>query len=211
MARNAVQRTFRWFVWWMAALGVMSFEIRGQERLNRTGLLVLANHPTLIDVVFLISLLPNADCIVKSTLARNPFTRGPVRAANYICNDSGAGMVEDCIHSLRQGSNLIIFPEGTRTGVDGKITLQRGAANVAVRGGRDITPVRIHCAPRTLTKGLAWWQVPSARAHFVIDVCDDIDIQSFLDEGPGDALAARRLTHFLTNYFSGSDLNHGLA
>ena len=81
------------------------------ERLDRNGLLVLANHPTLVDVVLLVSRLPNADCVVKSRLANNPFTRGPVRATVYICNDNGAGLVDDCIASVRSGHNLLIFPE----------------------------------------------------------------------------------------------------
>lgn len=207
-ARLAVHHTFRWFVRLMRTLGVLSFEIRGLERLNRDGLLILANHPTLIDVVFLISLLPNADCIVKGSLARNPFTRGPVRAADYICNDSGAAMLEDCRHSLQQGGNLIVFPEGTRTTPDVPPLLQRGAANIAIRCERDITPVHIRCRPLTLTKGLPWWKVPHTRAHFELWVGEDISIQPFLDASAGQALAARRLTQFLTDYFFAGDVNN---
>jgi len=69
--RRVVQRSFWLFVEWMRVLGVMTYEIHGRERLHRDGLLVLANHPTLIDVVLLVSLLPNADCVVKSAVARN--------------------------------------------------------------------------------------------------------------------------------------------
>ena len=59
----------------MRCLGLMTYEIRGRERLRRDGLLILANHPTLIDVVLLVSLLPNADCVVKSAVARNAFMK----------------------------------------------------------------------------------------------------------------------------------------
>ena len=120
LSRRLVQRSFAFHIELMRVLGVLSYEVRGRERLQRDGLLILANHPTLIDVVFLISLLPNADCVVKSSLARNPFTRGPVRAAGYVCNDDGAGLVEDCIAAVRRGGNLIIFPEGTRSRRDAR-------------------------------------------------------------------------------------------
>ena len=93
----------------------MTYQIEGGERLQRDGLLVLANHPTLIDVVCLISLLPNADCVVKRAVARNPFMRGPVRAAGYISNDDGAGLVDDCVAAVHAGGTLVIFPEGTRS------------------------------------------------------------------------------------------------
>ena len=133
--------------------------------LQRNGLLILANHPTLIDVVLLVSLLPNADCVVKHAVARNPFMRGPVRAAGYVANSDGAGLVDDCIAAVHAGGNLVIFPEGTRTEPGQPLRLQRGAANIAVRGRLDITPVRITCTPLTLTKGQKWYRVPSRRFH----------------------------------------------
>lgn len=203
LARAMVRSTFAAFIEWMRLLGVLSYTIIGSEKLRRQHLLILANHPTLIDVVFLISLVENADCIVKARLARNPFTSGPVRATDFICNDSGTAVVEDCIRSIRSGGNLVIFPEGTRTPLDGSMRLQRGAANIAVRGGIDVTPVLIECVPRSLTKGLPWWQVPASRMRFRIEVRDDIPVQPFLDAAGGEpALAARHLTRHMQTYFA---------
>lgn len=200
--RLLVHHSFKGFVWLMRTLGVLRYEIVGAEKLQRSGLLILANHPTLIDVVFLISLVPNASCIVKAGLARNPFTRGPVTAAGYICNDSGSGLVGDCIHSVASGHNLIVFPEGTRTPLDGRMRFQRGAANIAVRGEYDITPVVIRCEPICLTKGTPWWKIPPSRAHFVIEIKDDIPVMPFIEAANHEAaLAARRLTEFLHEYF----------
>lgn len=214
-SRRIVQRSFAAHVGLMRRLGVMTYEIRGRERLARDGLLVLANHPTLIDVVLLISLLPNADCVVKSAVARNPFMRGPVRAAGYVSNDDGAGLVEDCIAAVRAGGTLVIFPEGTRTTPGQPLKLQRGAANIAVRGGLDVTPVRISCTPLTLGKGEKWYRVPPMRFHMVIDVQEDLPIAPFLNGteggsvGGGEALAARRLTDYLANYFAGDPSRAG--
>ena len=199
-ARAIIQRTFAGFIELMRLLGVLTYDIRAAERLRRSGLLILANHPTLIDVVFLVALTPNADCVVKSGLARNPFTRGPIRATGYICNDSGSGLLADCIASVRSGKNLIIFPEGTRTLRAGATTMQRGAANIAVRGRLDMTPVWITCTPPTLSKGEKWYRVPSHRFHMSLDVRDDLPVGRFLT-APSEALAARALTDYLTNYF----------
>ncbi len=202
--RLVVHYSFRGFIWLMRTLGVLRYRIIGVEKLNRSGLLILSNHPTLIDVVFLISLVPNASCVVKSMLARNPFTRGPVTAADYICNDVGSGLIEDCIRSVGAGHNLIVFPEGTRTPVDGRMRLQRGAANIAVRGAYDITPVVIRCEPLCLTKGRPWWKIPARRADFIIEVKDDIPVAPFIEAAHCEAaLAARRLTDYLGNYFHG--------
>lgn len=205
LGRRLVQLAFASHVGLMHRLGVLTYEIEGRERLARNGMLVLANHPTLIDVVFLISLLPNADCVVKRAVARNPFMRGPVRAAGYVSNDDGAGLVDDCIAAVRAGGNLVIFPEGTRTVPGQPPRLQRGAANIAVRGRLDITPVTITCHPSTLAKGQKWYRVPSRRFHVRVQVGEDIPIAPFLaaaeDAPRGEALAARRVTDHLTRYF----------
>jgi len=207
LARRWIQRSFAGHVWLMHRLGLLTYEVRGRERLQRRGLLILANHPTLIDVVFLISLLPDADCVVKVGVARNPFMRGPVRAAGYIANDEGAGLVEECIAAVRGGGNLVIFPEGTRSEPGRPLRLQRGAANIAVRGRLDITPVRISCSPPTLGKGQKWYRVPSRRFHMLIEVGDDLPIAPYVEAiaaAPGgEALAVRRLNDHLGHYFSG--------
>ncbi|GGI54281.1 lysophospholipid acyltransferase family protein [Oxalicibacterium solurbis] len=202
IARTTIRLAFRSFIGLMNGLGVLRYEIIGLRRLERTGLLILANHPTLIDTVFLMAFVRNADCIVKGRLWKNPFTRGPVQAAGYINNDAGEALIADCIASLLKGNNLIIFPEGTRTPPDGDIQLKRGAANIAVRGVRDVTPVVINCQPLTLGKGEKWWQVPKERACFRIEVQEDIVIDRFIDNDASEAMAARRLTNYLQSYFT---------
>lgn len=198
LCQTIIHHSFRCFVGLMNFVGVISYEVHGRERLQRRGLLILANHPSLIDVVFLISFVRHADCIVKEALARNPFTRGPIRAAGFITNGDGAGLLEDCVRSLLDGNNLIIFPEGTRTPLHGKVKLQRGAAHVAVKGRIDITPVHIHSSLPMLTKGTPWWKVPVSKPHFTIEVRPDIAVEQFCDSAASDSLAVRHVTEHLS-------------
>ena len=198
LSQAVIHHSFRWFVALMRAVGVLSYEVRGMERLQRRGLLILANHPSLIDVVFLISFVRHADCIVKAALARNPFTRGPITAAGFITNSGGPELLDDCLQSLQAGNNLIIFPEGTRTPLHGQVRLQRGAAHVAVKGRIAITPVHIHSSLPMLTKGTPWWQVPLRKPHFTIEVREDIAIDAFCERAASDVLAARHVTEHLS-------------
>lgn len=207
-ARSIIRYSFRGFIGLMHGLGVLRYQIIGGEKLERQGLLLLANHPSLIDTVFLMAFVKHADCIVKSGLWNNLFTRGPVRAAGYINNEQGTELLDACIASLHAGNNLIIFPEGTRTPADGAIQLKRGAANIAVRGLKNLTPVIIHCAPQTLGKGVPWWQIPERQVQFTIEVKDDIPIQIFTETGDSDVMAARHLTEFLQQYFNQEKAHH---
>ncbi|RZU03001.1 lysophospholipid acyltransferase family protein [Rivibacter subsaxonicus] len=203
LARALIRHSMRAFVWLMRTVGVISVEVHGAERLERSGLLVLANHPSLIDVVLLIALVPDHNCVVKAALRRNPFMRGPVETADFITNDGGPALVDEAIASVRGGSNLIIFPEGTRTPVQGEgPRWQRGAANIAVRGGLPVTPVLIRSEPPMLRKGERWWQVPVRRAHYRLEVQGDIDTAAVTASAPSDAQAARLFNDHLRNYFS---------
>ncbi|MCK9684301.1 lysophospholipid acyltransferase family protein [Scleromatobacter humisilvae] len=211
LMRGVIHHLFRAFVAMMCGFRLCSVEVRGRERLRRHGLLILASHPSLIDVVFLMALVRDADCIVKAALLRNPFTLGPVRAAGFVCNDSGPGMIDDCVASVRAGNNLIVFPEGTRTPAGSPLgRLQRGAANLAVRGALSITPVRITCSQPMLAKTDKWWRVPPRAGHFTIDVGEDIPIDSHLAEDGAQALAARRLTDELARLL-GAERPHAAA
>lgn len=201
-ARALIRWAMAQFVRVLCALGIMTLEVHGAERLRRRGALVLANHPTLIDVVILIALTRDADCVVKGTLSSNPFTRGPVEMAGFLRNSDGPGLVDEAIASVRAGSNLLIFPEGTRSRPAAEMTLQRGAANIAVRGALDITPVVIQSSLPFLTKGTPWWQVPARRVHMRVEVREDIPIARFPAASTHPARAARDLTRYLKDYFS---------
>src|SRR5579862_8200105 len=63
--RWLLQLSFIAFVRWMTFLGVMSkAKVHGIECLAReTPCLIIANHPTLIDVVLLVSLIPDCNCV----------------------------------------------------------------------------------------------------------------------------------------------------
>ena len=207
-SRDLLRLAMRAFVGLMRVLGILRYDIIGLDKLDRDGLLILANHPTLIDTVFLMAFVKRADCIVKSTLWQNPFMGGALRAVGYISNEGGVQLVGDCIASLQAGNNLIVFPEGTRTPACGAITLKRGAANIAVRGKRAVTPVLIDCQPRSLGKGDKWWRVPVRHMQFRIEIRDDIDVARFAADGVPNPIAVRQLTDHLQRFFTEENQTH---
>lgn len=203
--RQRARRTIGWLFWrfirFMHLAGVLTYEVKGAERLGRPGQMIIANHPSLIDVVFLIGLVPQANCVVKHSLFGNPFTRGPVREAQYIGNDGSMDMLDSAVDALRQGQPLIIFPEGTRTAPGQAPAFHRGAAAIALRGATIITPVTIRVSPTTLTKNEPWYRIPRRRVHFCLSVGADIDPQTFTAMGPA-PVASRRLNDFLHQHYS---------
>jgi len=185
-AQNVIKYSFKGFTEMMVKLGIMTYSVEGLEKLqNSRQELVIANHPSLIDVVVLIGMMQQANCVVKQSLWSNPFTKGPVQSAGYILNAGSQQFVEDCVTRLKENNSasLLIFPEGTRT--EKGMTLnefQRGAANIAIRANVPIRPVIITCTPSTLTKNEKWYHVPSQPFHIEVKVLDAVHVSDLLDD-----------------------------
>lgn len=139
-ARSVIHQVYRLYLWFLRVIGFAKFEIDDRERLAACrGRLIIANHPTLLDVVILMSVVPRVQCVVKHQLWRNIFVRGVVSATGYIRNDLAPNEILDrCSESLAAGENLLIFPEGSRTTPGAMPRFQRGFANVAIAANADI-------------------------------------------------------------------------
>ncbi len=201
LARRLISASFRFFLAVTRWLGVLDFRIHDADLLTRDrGSLVLANHPSLLDYVLLASVMPQCDCVVKQALQNNIYVSGAIKAADYLINSEADILLAESGKRLRAGENLLIFPEGTRTGYGAPMRLQRGAANLAVRSGCDIRIVHIRCSQPFLCKGSKWYQIPAAKPQFTVEVKALLSAGDFFsadDRSP--ALAARRLTTYLTS------------
>ena len=141
--RRFVSSSMGFFVSFMHFLRVVDLETDNREQFRRlSSKIIVANHPSLLDVVMLLSLIPNADCIVNSALNHN-VVRGVIRQLYILNSLDFEGLLQSCAGSLRQGNCLIIFPEGTRTPRSGYAAIKKGAARIALTLGCSIVPVRI--------------------------------------------------------------------
>lgn len=200
-----VHLAFRVFIWLMKSLGVLSYQISGREKLEDPGAnLVVANHPSLIDIVFIISMMPQALCVVKKAAWSNPFMAGVMWATGYIPNDDPDLFIGTCVRCLREGKRLVVFPEGTRTIPGLPMKLKRGAASIIVRSELPFVPITISCSPTTLTKAEKWYEIPPRKVHFRIQVNDSIDLKAELIDGERLSKANRWVSRVLQKALSNS-------
>jgi len=207
-SRAFMQGLFRFYMGFMHLIGILNYAVQGGERLNEPGRLVIANHPSLLDVVFLISQIRNATCIVKPALVANPFMRIPIRAMGYIYAEDPELLVELCAKELQEGGSLIIFPEGTRTVPGQPLKFQRGAAAIALRSGAKILPVYISCTPTTLTKHEKWYQIPPKKFTLSLIVGSEIEL-SPVETYASRSIAVRKINQRLEQYFIEQQAYHG--
>lgn len=116
LGRFVIMVGFRLYTNFLILTCGFRFDLAELDRLRDQGPLILAaNHPSLLDVVLIVSRLPNVTCVMKASLMDNILFGAAARLARYIRNDTPLKMIQNCRGELQRGAQLLIFPEGTRT------------------------------------------------------------------------------------------------
>lgn len=201
-ARRLICRVFGFFVGMMENFGLIQVRIFNRELLQESaGCIVIANHPTLIDVVILMALIPRANCVVKEALWQSHYLRWVMQATGFISNQNAEHLLDGCRQSLADGDALIVFPEGSRTVPGMALDFKRGVAHITVRTGAPIMTVLITCRPTTLIKGEPWYRIPPSKAIISLRVQEILQPQALLTCYDDKPAAARQLTRYLQEYY----------
>jgi len=153
---------FRCLLALMRLTGIARTELGALDALRDDGGIVIAsNHPSLLDAVLVISRLPRVVCITKAENWDNPFLGAGARLAGYIRNDSGHVLIRRAAASLRDGRQLLIFPEGTRTVRAPVGVLKGGFALMARAAGAPVQTVLIDIDSPFLGKGWPFFRKPA--------------------------------------------------
>ncbi|GAB2897582.1 hypothetical protein GCM10027046_28940 [Uliginosibacterium flavum] len=161
---------FRLYIGWLGFIGVGRFDIKALDALRDAGPLIIApNHPGLLDALMVISRLPNVACVLKASLLDNILWGAGSRLAGYVRNDWFIGSINLAVAELKQGSQLLLFPEGTRTEQAPELNnFRAGMAYVAHRAGVPIQTVFIEQDTNFLGKGWPLFKRPDMPMRFRI-------------------------------------------
>lgn len=161
VGRSVTGSGFRLYLWLLSLTGAFRFDLRALDALRDAGPLVIApNHPSLLDAVMVLSRLPDVACVMKADLIDNPIYGASARLAGYIRNDDFIGAATQAVETLKGGSQLLLFPEGTRTTRAPINRLKGGAALVSKRSGVPIQTVLIETTSPFLSKDWPLLRVP---------------------------------------------------
>ncbi|HUQ53134.1 MAG TPA: lysophospholipid acyltransferase family protein [Gammaproteobacteria bacterium] len=204
LARSGIRVSYKAFLQLLALLGVVRFDLdrAGLAALGGAGTVIVANHPTLLDVIVLLAYVEQAGCVVKKTLWRNPFVSVAITAAGYIPSNDPEHLLRDCDEALKRNESLIVFPEATRTVPGEPLRLHRGAAAIALESGAELQIVHLSCEPVLLPKGAAWYRIPDVRPCLAARVGASLRARDFQADGANRSVAARHLTLALQHELS---------
>lgn len=139
---NIVRNVWIFFVKLLEKFGTIKLDIEGDFS-NISQKVVVASHPCLLDIVFLISLIPNCICLAKKALLKNPCMHHIVKNI-YIINDVELEeFLSETDKAIKDGFNIVIFPTGTRFLPKEEIKIHKGAAQIAINSNVDIVPITL--------------------------------------------------------------------
>lgn len=162
ISQRICRRAFQLFHGYMGALRLVRTEVAGSGgHAGHAGhaarppgpFVMVANHPTLVDVTGLLANYDALCCVVKSSLIRNVFVGRLLRFCGHIDGGDGdimsaAAILYEARERLADGDGVLVFPEGTRSPRRGLHPFRRGAFELATRAGVPVWPVFIACDPR---------------------------------------------------------------
>lgn len=167
--QRLIHRHMAVFHGWCEFWRLVHVRYHGFERMPSGGLVLAANHLALIDITCLLARMPEAVCIFKPAIRRNPVLGAAARRAGYLGSDGGHELVREAADKVAAGHTLIVFPEGTRTPPgEAMRPFKPGFVLIAKRAHRPIQLVRIATDSDVLTKGCAWWRLPRFPAHIEV-------------------------------------------
>lgn len=169
IGRRAICLGFRMYLFALRVIGVARFDIKALDALRDAGPLIIApNHPCLLDALMVLSRLPHTACVLKASLIDNLFMGAGSRLAGYIPNDQFIGLVRLSVEELQRGSQLLLFPEGTRSEAFPVSEFKGAAAVIAARARVPVQAVIIETDSGFLGKGWSLFKRPDMPVHYRI-------------------------------------------
>ena len=171
---NVLHRAFRLMHTWIDILRLMRLSAHGNSprTLPDGPCVVVANHPTLVDVTAIIAVFGGMCTVVKPRLFRAWWLRSLMCGAQHIEGATtavdAARIVEAAVSRLEHGHRVLIFPEGTRSPEGGISAFGRTAFEIACRANVALVPIWMRCEPPFLTKTTPMYRLPHPTA--VLDV-----------------------------------------
>ena len=175
-------------VWLFETTRLIKVE-RGNLR-KMEGCVIVANHPSLIDVVLISVIVPKTLFVAKHGLLKNPFMAAIVRNTSLPDDER---LPEAAAPYLADGWNVLVFPEGTRSPSPGEIRqFHRGAAQMALRAGAKVVCVGIRLSRAILGKRQPPWDMGPERVSY--SFCADEPAEAKTDPERGLRPQAAELT-----------------
>ena len=137
----------RFVVWWVGVTCGIHFRITGTEHIPTTPFVLLSNHQSPWETLFLYYYFVPICAILKRELLWIPFFGWALTVLRPIAIDRGKGrsarnnLLTEGPKRLQWGLSVLVFPEGTRIEVGQEKKYLTGGAELAIKANSVVLPV----------------------------------------------------------------------
>lgn len=190
---NIIHSSWHFFVQIMKRTKIINVHIDG-DLSNIKGKIVVASHPSLIDIVLLIGNMPNSLCLAKKELLKNPVMHNIVKSLYIINNIEPEVFQKNAKEALADGYNIVIFPTGTRTLPNEQIKIHKGAAQLALISGVNIVPINIKTDYPFLIKQHSPLDAGNKTVNYYLKVMTEINPKDYIKATDSEIKARNHIT-----------------
>jgi 1-acyl-sn-glycerol-3-phosphate acyltransferase len=161
IVQQLISGVFRLFLKGAERSGLMKLDLCGLDAINQQRSLVLvANHPSMIDVFLVVSRVRRTVCLMKASIGTNILFGAGAYLAGYISNRKVDRMLRSAAAAAGNGQHLLVFPEGTRTTRQPVNEIKSGVALIAKRAMTPLQTILIVTNSPYLSKGWPLFRPP---------------------------------------------------
>ena len=190
---NVIRKSWNFFIKFLVFIKIINVKIKDIEKIkNIKNSIIVSTHPSFIDGVILISLIPNTTCLVAERLSTNFITKNIVNTMFIISGVSLDNIVDEATKMLGKGFNVLIFPSGKRHRINEYPKIRKGAALIAIKSKKDIIPIK-------LTTDIDFLQINepvnkpvSKQVEYCVDVLPKICVKDYIIKYDEDELIQKR-------------------
>ena len=198
---DIIHSSWKFFIKLMEKTKVININVEGDLSAIK-GKIVVASHPSLIDIVLLIGQMPNSICLAKKELLYNPVMHNIVKSLYIINNIEPEIFQKNAKEALSNGYNIIIFPTGTRTLPKEQCKIHKGAAQLALISGVNIVPINIKTDYPFLIKHHSPIDAGEKPVNYNLKIMPEINPADYLTEFASEIKARNHICEKIKEYIS---------
>ena len=178
---KTLQKSWKFFIWLMKITKIIEVELSDVEKIkNIKNSIIVSTHPSFVDIVILMSIIPESTCFVAEKLAKNPFFRGMVNSLFILETKDMDNWLHKSLKKLDEGLNIIIFPMGTRHKKNEFLKIRRGASLIAQKSGKNIIMLDIENDFGFLQSKEPFYKAGSKPVKYKISYLKELNTKEYL-------------------------------
>ena len=195
---DIIHSTWAWFIKLIISLGVINLDIKDLEKIKQIrNCVIVSTHPSFIDIVILIGLIPRTTCIVKSALIKNPILSNLIKSI-FILKDETLDNIK--LHTkkmLDRGFNVVIFPSGIRHRKNEYPKIHKGAATIAMNANVNIVALKLYTDYDFLFINQPIYDAGDRKVNYELSYVGEIDVKAEIEKTDNVIVIKKNITKMI--------------